>query len=128
MQRPGSLAAAQEEVTSVNEDIDDDTINPKWGQAQVARDDDMALDHAFKLFDADGDGKLTEAEVIAALTRKTGQGTELSEEVARATWRRWQYEFDIDNDGTISYKEMRKRRNEVNQARATANALTPGNA
>ena len=91
-------------------------------------DDFDAVFNAFELFDADGDGKLTEAEVIAALTRKTGQGTELSEEVARATWRRWQYEFDIDNDGTISYKEMRKRRNEVNQARATANALTPGNA
>ena len=66
----------------------------------------MALAHAFSLFDADGDGKLTEKEVVAALTRKTGRGTELSEEAARATWQRWQAEFDVDKDGKISYEEL----------------------
>ena len=43
---------------------------------------------------------------MAVLTRKTGQGTELSEEAARATWQRWQAEFDINKDGKISYKEL----------------------
>ena len=61
---------------------------------------------AFALFDADGDGKLTEEEVMAALTRKTGKGTELSVEAARATWQRWQKECDMDKDGKISYKEL----------------------
>ena len=64
---------------------------------------------AFALFDADGDGKLTEEEVMAALTRKTGKGTELSEEVARATWQRWKAEFDRNNDGKISYGELAQR-------------------
>ena len=58
-------------------------------------DDFDAVFNAFKLFDADGDGKLTEEEVVAALTRTTGHGTELSEEAARATWKRWQAEYDL---------------------------------
>ena len=65
-----------------------------------------ALLSAFNLFDADGDGKLTEDEVIAVLTRKTGKGTELSEEDARITWRRWQEECDFNKDGKISYEEV----------------------
>ena len=51
-------------------------------------------------------GKLTEEEVVAALTRKTGQGTELSEEVARDTWKRWQARFDFDKDGKVSIEEL----------------------
>ena len=50
--------------------------------------------------------KLVEKEVVAALTRKTGQGTELSEEAARATWQRWVAEFDVNKDGKISYEEL----------------------
>ena len=65
-----------------------------------------ALLSAFNLFDADGDGKLTEDEVIAVLTRKTGKGTELSEEAARDTWQRWLYKFDLGDDGKISYEEL----------------------
>ena len=61
---------------------------------------------AFALFDADGDGKLTEEEVMAALTRKTGKGTELSVEAARATWQRWLVEFDLNNDSTVDYLEL----------------------
>ena len=72
----------------------------------TASDDELALSDAFSLFDADGDGKLTEDEVVAVLTRKTGQGTELSEEAARATWQRWQAEFDLNNDGKISFEEL----------------------
>ena len=45
-------------------------------------------------------------EVVGALTRKTGRGTELSEEAARATWQRWAAEFDMDKDGKISYREL----------------------
>ena len=70
----------------------------------------IMLRDAFAAFDADGDGKLTEEEVVAALTRKTGQGTEFSEEAARATWKRWQADFDFDNDGTISIEELKMRR------------------
>ena len=67
------------------------------------------LRNAFAKFDADSDGKLTEEEVVGALTRKTGQGTEFSEEAARATWKRWQADFDFDNDGTISIEELKMR-------------------
>ena len=71
------------------------------------RDEDRdSLFDAFALFDADGDCKLTEDEVMAVLTRKTGRGTELSEEAARATWQRWLAQFDMDKDGKISYKEL----------------------
>ena len=66
----------------------------------------VALTRAFGAFDADGDGKLTEEEVVAALTRKTGKGTELSEEAARATWQRWRDEFDLNDDGKVSYEEL----------------------
>ena len=64
------------------------------------------LSAAFALFDADGDGKLTEAEVIAALTRKTDQQTELSEEAARETWQHWKSMFDHNKDGKISIDEV----------------------
>ena len=66
--------------------------------------DDLAA--SFALFDADGDGKLTEDEVMAVLTRKTGMMTELSEEAARATWQRWKAEFDLNKDNKISYQEL----------------------
>ena len=66
----------------------------------------MTLEKAFALFDTDGDGKLTEEEVVAVLTRKTPTGTEFSELVARHKWRRWQREFDLNKDGKISYKEL----------------------
>ena len=66
----------------------------------------MTLYKAFALFDADGDGKLTEDEVMAVLTRKTGRGTELSEEAARATWQRWVAKCDLNNDGKISVDEL----------------------
>ena len=69
----------------------------------------MTLRGAFDLFDADGDGKLTEDEVMAALTRKTGRGTELSVWEARNTWQRWQAEFDINDDGKISTEELAAR-------------------
>ena len=46
--------------------------------------------------------------MVAALTRKTGQGTELSEEAARATWKGWQRKYDLNKDGKISYEEMVK--------------------
>ena len=44
--------------------------------------------------------------MVAVLTRKTGLGTELSEEAARATWQRWAAEFDMDKDGKIGYQEL----------------------
>ena len=92
------VAAAQKEVTSVNRGKEVTSVS--------VLDDEMALERAFSLFDADGDGKLTEDEVVAVLTRKTGQGTELSEEAARATWQRWQAEFDLNNNGKISFEEL----------------------
>ena len=78
--------------------VDDEEV-----EASVKRSFEQLRD-AFAAFDADGDGKLTEDEVVAALTRKTG--TELSEEAARATWKRWQYKYDLNNDGKISYEEL----------------------
>ena len=92
------IAETQEEVQGANEDQE---------EAQNGR-DFKTLSDAFALFDADGDNKLTEDEVIAVLTRKTGQGTELSVEDARATWRRWQAEFDENNDGKLSIYELEK--------------------
>ena len=66
------------------------------------------LRDAFALFDADGDGKLTEEEVVAALTRETVHRTELSEAAARAMWRRWQAALDLNKDGKISIDELNK--------------------
>ena len=72
----------------------------------VAMKDLRTLHDAFAAFDADGDGKLTEEEVVAALTRKTSSGTELSEVAARATWQRWVREFDVNEDGKVSIEEL----------------------
>ena len=91
------LAETQDAITETQY-VDDDEV-----EASVKRSFEQLRD-AFAAFDADGDGKLTEDEVVAALTRKTG--TELSEEAARATWKRWQYKYDLNNDGKISYEEL----------------------
>ena len=111
------VAAAQKEVTSVNtaNNTSRTALNDEavwWVRrtsGRTALDDEMALERAFSLFDADGDGKLTEDEVVAALTRKTGQGTELSGEAARATWQRWLAECDFNNDGELSFEEVAQR-------------------
>ena len=96
----GEVVAVQKEVTKLNE------IESNMSWVFNALDNGEAIIDAFKLFDADGDGKLTEDEVMAVLTRKTGRGTELSEEAARATWQRWQANFDLNKDGKISYQEL----------------------
>ena len=70
------LAETQDAITETQY-VDDDEV-----EASVKRSFEQLRD-AFALFDADGDGKLTEDEVVAALTRKTGQGTEVSEQLAR---------------------------------------------
>ena len=88
------LAETQDAITETQY-VDDDEV-----EASVKRSFEQLRD-AFAAFDADGDGKLTEDEVVAALTRKTGQGTELSGEAARATWQRWLVEFDLNNDGEV---------------------------
>ena len=94
-----ALAETQDAITETQY-VDDDEV-----EASVKRSFEQLRD-AFAAFDADGDGKLTEDEVVAALTRKTGQGTELSEVLARSMWRKWQFQFDLNNDGKISYEEM----------------------
>ena len=91
------LAETQDAITETQY-VDDDEV-----EASVKRSFEQLRD-AFAAFDADGDGKLTEDEVVAALTRKTGQGTELSEEAARATWKKWQRKYDLNKDGKISYE------------------------
>ena len=93
------LAETQDAITETRY-VDDDEV-----EASVKRSFEQLRD-AFAAFDADGDGKLTEDEVVAALTRKTGQGTELSGAAARATWQRWQAEFDPNNDGKVSVEEL----------------------
>ena len=93
------LAETQDAIVATQY-VDDDEV-----EASVKRSFEQLRD-AFAAFDADGDGKLTEDEVVAALTRKTGQGTELSGEAARATWRRWKFEFDLNDDGKISIEEL----------------------
>ena len=99
---PEDLASAQQKAS----DLDWCHNEYGFGDVDGTR---VSLRHAFAAFDADGDGYLTEGEVMAALTRKTGKGTELSEEVARATWQRWKAEFDRNNDGKISYGELAQR-------------------
>ena len=95
----GEVVAAQKEVTKMNEITKSSVFGNALGNGE-------AIMNAFKLFDADGDGKLTEDEVVAVLTRKTGMMTEFSEEAARATWQRWAAEFDMDKDGKIGYQEL----------------------
>ena len=82
-----------------------DILEPKDLEHQSGADFNT-LRGAFAAFDADGDGKLTKAEVIAALTRKTGHGTELSKDVAETTWKRWRDMFDLNNDETVSVDEL----------------------
>ena len=94
----GEVVAAQKEVTKLNAEEDPRSIFKSIENGE-------AIIDAFKLFDADGDGKLTEDEVVAVLTRKTGRGTELSEEEARYTWGRWVL-FDRNNDDKISIEEL----------------------
>ena len=107
------IAETQEEVQGANEDQE---------ETQIGRDLD-ALRHAFALFDADGDNKLTEDEVIAVLTRKTGQGTELSEGEARDTWERWQALYDFYRDGKISYDELVKYNKKLRDAEQAQEAF-----
>jgi len=95
----GEVVAAQKEVTQLNKDTDASVFGNALANGE-------AIMNAFKLFDADGDGKLTEEEVVAALTRKTSSGTELSEVAARATWQRWVREFDVNEDGKVSIEEL----------------------
>ena len=95
----GEVVAAQKEVKQLNKDTDASVFGNDRANGE-------AIMNAFKLFDADGDGKLTEDEVIGVLTRKTGMMTEFSEEAARATWQRWAAEFDMDKDGKIGYQEL----------------------
>ena len=111
VQMENTLAASQEEVTSLvpglnpsQEEVELDALR----DAHEIEVNALTLRDAFALFDADGDGKLTEEEVVAALTRKTGEGTELSEAAARAMWRRWQAVLDLNKDGKISYEELSK--------------------
>jgi len=96
------LAETQDAITETQY-VDDDEV-----EASVKRSFEQLRD-AFAAFDADGDGKLTEDEVVAALTRKTGQGTELSGAAARATWRRWLAECDFNDDGELSFEEVAQR-------------------
>jgi Ca2+-binding EF-hand superfamily protein len=104
LDREHLLAVAQDDVPRVG--TLDGTFSQGVTNVSLREDDHAKLTRAFAAFDADGDGKLTEAEVIGALTRKTGWGTELSEENARATWRRWKFEFDLNDDGKISTEEL----------------------
>ena len=96
------LAETQDAITETRY-VDDDEV-----EASVKRSFEQLRD-AFAAFDADGDGKLTEDEVVAALTRKTGQGTELSGAAARATWQRWLAECDFNDDGELSFEEVAQR-------------------
>ncbi len=61
--------------------------------------------HSFQTFDEDGDGKLTEEEVVGALTRPGGKNP-MSPEAARRLWKEWLAEYDADHDGTLAYDEL----------------------
>ena len=109
--RAMAWVGTEEEVAQLNEMADGEVVAAQKEVKQLngstkALENGNAIMNAFKLFDADGDGKLTEDEVIGVLTRKTGMMTELSEEAARATWQRWLAEFDVSKDGKISYREL----------------------
>ena len=102
------LASTPEEVAQLQKHVTDFESLAAEGVPDdvITLDARMTLSSAFAMFDADGDGKLTKAEVIAVLTRKTGKGTEFSDEAARETWQRWQAEFDPNNDGKISIGKL----------------------
>ena len=106
------VAKVQEEVQELTDSENfhagfllEDLPSRKLREAKMMRDFEQ-LRSAFALFDADGDGKLTEDEVIAALTRKTDKGFELTSHHAHETWQRWQAEFDLNKDGKISIDEL----------------------
>ena len=101
------VAIAQEKAEMAN---DRAHTEARSGQMMI---DFTTLRDAFGAFDADGDGKLTEAEVVAALTRATAHGTEFSWEEAHDTWKRWKEEFDLNNDGIISVDELARSQRKI---------------
>ena len=79
----------------------------------------IELATAFKLFDQDGDGFLSRAELKAILCRSTAGGTGLTEQRVDAIVR----QFDANGDGVLSVDELAAGWNALRLSEAVARAV-----
>ncbi|NLO06943.1 MAG: hypothetical protein GX131_14045 [candidate division WS1 bacterium] len=92
----------------------------------VSQDEFSGPDHAFTRLDADGDGQLTEAEVLAAAPRmqqrQDGEGGGRGARLAPAErWQQMLSTWDADESGTISREEFRGQDHAFDRLDADAN-------
>ena len=62
------------------------------------------LQFAFRMYDLDGDGKITKRELLSVLTMMVGSN--ISEEQLESIAERTIMEADLDNDGLMSFEEF----------------------
>ncbi|MGI5818772.1 MAG: EF-hand domain-containing protein [Armatimonadota bacterium] len=79
------------------------------GDGRISQEEFGGPDHAFTRLDTDGDGYLTEAEVLEAgpRQRRAEDGQQRGQVDPQARWQRMIEQWDADGDGQISREEFR---------------------